>query len=121
MFTRTSIRPKDAKVRSASIVTSEASTMSVGMATALPPVSRIDRTCASSKSARRAARTTVAPRRPSSRAVAAPIPELAPVTIATSPVSAVTARSALYSIYIMTPSAALSAAGASVRLERSCC
>jgi len=98
LFTSTSSRPKDATVRSASIVTSEASAMSARMAVAWPPALFIDSTCASSKPTRRAARITVAPRRASSRAVAAPMPELAPVTIATSPASVVVPRSALDSI-----------------------
>jgi len=98
LFTSTSTRPKAVTVRSASIVTSEASDTSVGMATASPPASRIDRTCAASRPARRAASTTIAPRRASSRAVAAPMPELAPVTIATSPASAGIVRLAAYRI-----------------------
>src|SRR5579885_1363598 len=70
---------------STSRVNCSGSATSVGTASASPPICLISSTRAFNSSSRRAARTTRAPWRASSRAVAAPIPELAPVTIATSP------------------------------------
>src|SRR5258708_5131716 len=84
LFTSTSTRPNVPRVRSTSCTTCAGSVTSVGTAIAWPPASVIACTCASNSSARRAASATRAPRRASSRAVAAPIPELAPVIIATS-------------------------------------
>src|SRR5260221_1748024 len=87
LFTSTSTRLNLSHVRSTNCIPCRGSVTSVGTAMAGPPASVIARTCASNSSARRAASTTRVPRRASSRAVAAPIPELAPVIIATSSTS----------------------------------
>src|SRR5919201_3192681 len=85
LLTSTSIRPYASIVLSTSRSTSARSLTSVGTARARPPCRTISSASAWIRSARRAASTTAAPWRASSRAVAAPIPLDAPVTTATLP------------------------------------
>src|SRR5947209_2041977 len=88
LLTRTSTRPNMSSVCSTRPVTWAASVTSVGMATARCPAAVMALTWASSSLTRRAASTTCAPRRASSCAVTAPMPELAPLTMTTLPVRA---------------------------------
>src|SRR5919202_1435846 len=85
LLTSTSIRPYASIVLSTSRSTSVRAVTSVGTARARPPCRTISSASAWIRSARRAASTTAAPWRASSRAVAAPIPLEAPVTTATLP------------------------------------
>ncbi len=82
-----SMRPYSSVVASTSESMSSSSVTSVGTTSASPPADSIRSARASSSSARRAASATLAPASASASAVASPIPDDAPVTIATSPAS----------------------------------
>ncbi|MNT45360.1 hypothetical protein D3C72_1819420 [compost metagenome] len=85
LLTNTSMRPKASTVAAASFSRSARFATSVATAMASPPASRISATTWSSRSVRRAASTTLAPRAARWRAVDSPRPLLAPVTMATLP------------------------------------
>src|SRR6266508_864444 len=83
LLTRTSSRPTRASTSSTILWGAVASARSAGTANAAPPAAAISATTESSLSSPRPTTATVRPRSARSRAVAAPIPEPPPVTIAT--------------------------------------
>src|SRR5687768_7358292 len=86
LLTRMSSRPKRSTVACTAAVAFALSMMSLAMASAVPPACSISETRASSRSFRRATTATAAPSAASARAVACPMPLLAPVTRAIVPV-----------------------------------
>ena len=85
LLTSTSSRPNSVTAASARRWRSSRRVTSVARLTARPPRSRICCASWSRRSVRRAPSTTAAPRSASSRAVASPMPLLAPVTATTLP------------------------------------
>src|SRR5215207_3392082 len=88
LLTRMSNRPSASTVRSTVVIACSRSVMSDSTASARPPPDSSSETSASSRSLRRATTATAAPWVARLRAVAAPMPLLAPVTSATVPSSA---------------------------------
>src|SRR5438309_1867818 len=87
LFTRMSIRPSSARVRSTSAVRDGRLVTSVGTTRARRPTSFSSAAVASALVGSSSPTTMSAPRRASSSAVARPIPRPAPVTMATCPLS----------------------------------
>jgi hypothetical protein len=85
LCTSTSIRPRHSNAASTARLAPRSSARSTSTASGSPPAALISTTSASSSGRRRATQTIVAPSRAKIRAVAAPTPELAPVTIETRP------------------------------------
>ena len=82
LLTTTSMSPRSAVTALANDPTDSSSVRSSGCATASPPSARIWAATSSSRSVRRAPRATGKPAAARLSAVAAPMPELAPVTTA---------------------------------------